>query len=160
MRTEPVASWVVRSVATVATLTLALSCSPPPPSVVVGPTPTLVPTGPHGSSLRPALALEFFPSGTPCRLAGLPPTLTFVIDADADDPVVAVSPNNRTYHVRWEEGFRSGPAGDPVVLDPEGVVVARNGEVMTNPADGSPELHGHLVCSGSETVYVFLRAAS
>jgi hypothetical protein len=67
------------------------------------------------------------------------------------DPVVAIAPGGRAFHIFWAEGFRGGTIDDPVVRDPEGRIVAREGEVVADLAEG---IHRHMVCSGSDSLYV------
>jgi hypothetical protein len=99
----------------------------------------------------PTLRLSFAPSDSGCPLAGLPAQITFRIDPAALDQVVAVSPDGRVLHIFWSQGFQGGTFDDPVVRDPSGQVVARNGEVVIDPARG---IHGYTVCSGSDSLYV------
>lgn len=84
-----------------------------------------------------------------CPAAALPLPLTFQIDAAADEDVVAVATDGRRYHVWWSAGFVGGTATDPVVRDPAGQVVARDGEVLRVPT-----LQGYPVCATGESIYV------
>ncbi len=86
-----------------------------------------------------------------CPGAAVPLPLTFRIDSAADEDVIAVTVNGTRYHVWWSPGFRGGPITDPVVLDPTGQIVARDGEVLR-----VPNLHGHLVCATGDSIYVLL----
>ncbi len=57
------------------------------------------------------------------------------------------------YRVYWPEGFRGGTWDVPVVHDPHGLVVVRDGEVLEIPVDGRfPNLRGYSVCSGADQV--------
>jgi hypothetical protein len=109
-------------------------------------------------SPAPALAvrLRYMPDPPFCLLAGIPPGIVLRINPAADEQIVAIDVRGREYHVWWQRGFRSGLAGDPVVLDPGGGVVARDGDPLTYPAVGSPNLHGYEICAGNESVYVLL----
>jgi hypothetical protein len=98
----------------------------------------------------PTLRLSFAPADSGCPLAGLPRSFVFRIDPNALDQVVAIAPGF-VYHLFWWQGFRGGTLDDPVVRDPNGQVVARNGERVTNPEQG---LHGYTICSGSGSLYV------
>ncbi len=86
-----------------------------------------------------------------CPGAAVPLPLTFRIDSAADEDVIAVTANGTRYHVWWSEGFRGGPATDPVVRDPSGQVVAKDGEVLRGYT-----LHGHAVCATGDSIYVLL----
>ena len=88
-----------------------------------------------------------------CLLAALPRVVTIKIDPTADEQVVAIAPDGQQYHMWWSGGFVGGRADDRVVLSPDGAVVAHDGQVLT---DGAPTLRGHTVCSGSNSLWVFL----
>jgi hypothetical protein len=60
----------------------------------------------------------------------------------------------------WSRGFVGGSAEDRVVLDPDGAVVAHDGQVLTDTPDGAPTLRGHTVCAGSNSLFVFLTGPS
>jgi hypothetical protein len=90
--------------------------------------------------------------GGDCPLAGVPRRLTFRIDAVAPEQVVALDETATQYRVWWPEGFRGGSSDDPVVRDPRGLVVARDGEVLLRAGDDFPNLHGYSVCSGGDKV--------
>ena len=90
--------------------------------------------------------------GGDCPLAGIPRRLTFRIDAVAPEQVLAVDETATSYRVWWPEGFRGGTSADPVVRDPRGLVVARDGEVLIRADGGFPNLHGYSVCSGGDKV--------
>ncbi len=81
--------------------------------------------------------------------------LTFRIDSAADEDVVAVTMNGTQYHVWWSEGFRGGTTSDPVVRDPTGQIVARDGEVIRDYV-----LHGYDVCATGDSIYVLLAGPS
>ena len=95
-----------------------------------------------------------------CMLAATPRLVTIRIDPTAAEQVVAIEPNGAQYHMWWSRGFVGGRAEDRVVLDPNGAVVAFDGQVLTNPPDGFPELRGHTVCAGSGSLWVFLAGPS
>jgi hypothetical protein len=112
-----------------------VGCASPSPS----PSPT-------GASIQLRFTAD---EACPGAAAQLP--LTFRIDPTADEDVVAVTANGTRYHVWWSEGFRGGTATDPVVRDPNGQVVARDGEVLRGYT-----LHGHSVCATGDSIYVLL----
>ena len=96
--------------------------------------------------------------GKVCRLAALPPgPVTFRIDPSAPpaEQVVAVDVRGRSERVIWAEGFTGGTLDDPVVRDPAGAVVARDGEQFLLTPDDD-RLHGYQVCAGSGNLYVLL----
>jgi N-acetylneuraminic acid mutarotase len=119
------------------------------------PTATLEPS--PGSTPAPSLFLRTF-DGISCPQAGLPRgPVTFRIDpaAAGPDQVVAVDANGEPHDVIWAVEFRGGTLADPVVRDPAGEIVARDGEpFLVTPDDD--RLHGYLVCSGSNNLYVLL----
>lgn len=86
-----------------------------------------------------------------CPGAGVPFPLRFQIDPRADEQVVAVARDGRRYLVWWAPGFEAGDVSDPVVRDPDGVVVAQDGEFLEGPL-----LHGHTVCATSDSIYILL----
>jgi hypothetical protein len=65
---------------------------------------------------------------------------------------VAVDETSMQYRVWWPDGFRGGSSDDPVVRDPRGLIVARDGEGLIRAGDDFPNLHGYSVCSGGDTV--------
>lgn len=101
-----------------------------------------------------AIQLKYMADDELCPLASVP-DVTFRINPIAMEQVTAVDPVGRRWQVLWAPGFQGGPAGDPVVRDPAGQIVLRDGEGLTIPATGQPTLHGHPVCAGRE-IYVFL----
>jgi hypothetical protein len=110
-------------------------------SSVVVPSPTVLP-----------IRILLFDGGS-CPLAGFSsPRMTFRIDPTASNQVVALDAEGGQIRVWWPEGLRGGTSEDPVVRDPRGLVVARDGEVLTVPADDFPNLHGYSVCSGGDGV--------
>ena len=117
--------------------------------IACAPSPSSAPAATPTATLR----LSFAPGDSGCALVGLPSEVTFRIDPTALDQVVAIAPSGRAYHIFWSQGFQGGTLDDPVVRDPNGRVVARDGEVVVNPAQG---IHGYTVCSGSDSLYVLL----
>ncbi len=86
-------------------------------------------------------------------------TATFRIDPAAADPVTAVTDQGASLQTFWAPGFEGGSTGDPVVRDPDGQVVATDGEVLTIPVGAFPTLHGHWVCPSEDALNVFLPGA-
>ncbi|MEK6721673.1 MAG: hypothetical protein AABZ33_13550 [Chloroflexota bacterium] len=105
---------------------------------------------PSPSPTQAAIQLRFTADEF-CPLAAAQLPLTFRIDSAADEDVVAVTANGTEYHVWWSEGFRGGTTSDPVVRDPTGRVVARDGEVLRGYT-----LHGYSVCATGDSIYVLL----
>ncbi len=91
-------------------------------------------------------------------LAGFPRRLTFRIDPTATDQVMAVDETGMRHEVWWPPGFQGGTSNDPVVRDPRGLVVARDGEALAIPEDGFPVLHGYSVCAGNGGIWVTLHS--
>ena len=105
-------------------------------------------------SPAPTFAILYAPSAEPCMLAGSF-NVTFRIDPDAAEPVTVVSDRGVPWHVHWAQGFVAGTAEDPVVLDPLGRVVARDGWRLVAPFEGFPKLPGGWpVCFGDGSIWV------
>ena len=73
------------------------------------------------------------------------------IDPLAQEEVVAIARDGRPYRVWWAPRFEAGYVTDPVVRDPNGEVVARDGDVLEGPL-----LHEHTVCATGDSIYVLL----
>lgn len=86
-----------------------------------------------------------------CPAAALPVPMRFEIDALAQEQVVAIARDGRSYLVWWAPGFEAGTVTDPVVRAPNGEVVARDGEILEGPL-----LHGYTVCATGDSIYVLL----
>jgi hypothetical protein len=87
-----------------------------------------------------------------CPTAALPLPMHFVIDPEARDQITAIADDGRRYQVYWAPGFQAGgTATDPEVRDPDGLVVARDGEVLDDSA-----LHGYTVCATGDSIIVLL----
>jgi hypothetical protein len=87
-----------------------------------------------------------------CPAVALPLPMHVVIDPEATDKVTAIADDGRRYHVYWAPGFQAaGTATYPEVRDPEGVVVARDGEVLDDYT-----LHGYKVCANGDSIFVLL----
>lgn len=78
------------------------------------------------------------------------------IDAFADDQVWAVNDKQGRMNVFWERGFIGGSSAVPIVVDPDGQVVARDGERIDVPEAAWPDLHGHFVCPGLDAIYILV----
>lgn len=97
------------------------------------------------------LTIRTAPDPEACPGAALPVPMRFRIDPLAQEQVVAIARDGRRYHVWWAPGFEAGDIKDPVVRDPNGEVVARDGELLEGPL-----LHGHTVCATGDSIYVLL----
>ena len=105
-----------------------------------------------GCGSEPArLTLRTVQDPEACPGAALPVPMRFRIDPLAEEQIVAVANDGRTYHVWWAPGFQPGFVTDPVVRDPNGAVVARDGELLEGPL-----LHGHTVCATGDSIFVLL----
>lgn len=75
--------------------------------------------------------------------------------------MTAVTDAGATLNTYWSPGFSLGLATDAVadwvVRDPNGQVVAGQGETLDIPAGARPRLHGYLVCATADALYVLLR---
>ncbi len=72
------------------------------------------------------------------------------------EQVSAVTDSGVTLKTFWSAGFVGGPLDDPSVLDHEGRVVARDGEVVTIPEGAWPRLNGYFVCPSPDALYILL----
>jgi hypothetical protein len=101
--------------------------------------------------------LNVAPANLGCDAMGVPyRSLTIRIDPAAADQVTALTDDNAPLKTFWSAGFVGGPLDDPVVLDPDGNVVARDGEVVVIPDGQWPRLHGFFVCPSPDAIYVLL----
>lgn len=107
-------------------------------------------TGVPGSASGPGFAIRTAPDPKACPGAAVPNPLTFRIDPSAAEPVTAVAADGRSFVVYWAPGFVPD-ATSAAVVDPKGMIVARDGERLTGPL-----LHGHTVCATSTAVFVLL----
>lgn len=135
-----------------------LSTSPQPtsapPHPTVGATSSEATDSSQPPFSRPAVVLRSNPPDLGCD--AVPPpysSITFHIDAKADEQVYATSDTGVTLRTYWAPGFTASEAG---VEDTGGSIVARDGDVLAMPVRGWPRLGGHFVCPGPSAVYVFL----
>jgi hypothetical protein len=99
------------------------------------------------------LTLRTF-DGKGCPLAGAE-DVTFRIEPGEAEPVMVVADDGMAMHVQWPPGFVAGTADDPVVRDPTGHIVARDGQRLVAPAKGAPKLPGGWpVCFGGGSIWV------
>lgn len=106
----------------------------------------------------PTIHLQVAADPTYCPLAALPPgPLTFNVDPAAAgvDQVKVLDASGEPHSVFWAEGFTGGALDNPVIKDPDGEIVARDGEVLESEIGGT-RLHGYPVCAGSNAIYVLL----
>jgi hypothetical protein len=64
---------------------------------------------------------------------------------------VAIGPDGGVFDVYWAPGFAGGDVSNPVVRDPNGAVVARDGEVVEGPL-----LHGYTICATGYSLKILL----
>jgi hypothetical protein len=87
--------------------------------------------------------------------------VTFHVDPGAADPVTAATDTGATLKTYWSPGFTltsvQDAASAPVVQDPNGQVVAHEGEELAIPEATLPRLHGYFVCPSTDAVYVLLQ---
>jgi hypothetical protein len=89
-----------------------------------------------------------------CPLAG-GEDVTFRIEPFEAEPIVLVTRRGDVLRVMWPPGFVAGTPDDPVVRDPTGRIVARDGQRVAKPAAGFPELPGGWpICFGGDTIWV------
>jgi hypothetical protein len=123
------------------------------PSAATPAAPSVTASG--GFALRPA------PEGLGCDAMGVAyRSVTFKIDPAAADAVTAVTDQGGSLRTFWSVGFVGGSSGDAVVRDPDGQVVATDGEVLAVPEGAWPRLHGYFVCPSPDALYVLLQDPS
>jgi hypothetical protein len=107
------------------------------------------------SASASAIALRLAPADLGCdAMQAAYQGVTFRIDPTAAEQVTAVTNLGGRLLTYWAAGFRGGTAADPVVWDPAGNVVARDGEQLAIPVGAWPRLHGHFVCPSTDALYV------
>lgn len=108
------------------------------------------------------IALNRAPADLGCDSIGWPEDvppfagLRFRIDPAAADHVTAESDTGVELEVEWVPGFEGGAADERVVLDPDGQVVLRDGEVIELLPAANAELHGYPLCLTPTTLSVML----
>jgi hypothetical protein len=108
---------------------------------------------PDPSNPAATFAQLSYPGGE-CPLVGAA-DVTFRIEPYAGEPVMAVQDDGMALRVRWPQDFAAGTYDDPVVRDPAGRVVARDGQRLIAPAQGFPHLPGGwAVCFGGGAIWV------
>lgn len=83
--------------------------------------------------------------------------VTFRIDESAEDPVTALTDGGVSLRTFWSAGFVGATDDGPVVMDPSGQVVARDGEELSIPEGARPRLHGYFVCPSQDAIYILLQ---
>ena len=81
-------------------------------------------------------------------------TMTFRIDPAAAEQVSAMTDTGVSLITNWPAGFKAGTAGERVVRDVAGMVVATDGETFK----AGEQLHGYYVCLAPTKLYVMLAA--
>lgn len=101
------------------------------------------------------ITLRVAPADLGCDAIAAPyRSITFRIDATAPEQVVALTNTGASLSTFWSAGFVGGSSADPVVRDPSGSVVARDGEVLPIPEAARPRLAGYFICPSSNALYV------
>jgi hypothetical protein len=116
------------------------------------------PTASAGSSPTAgpgALVLDRVPDATACDAIGVDYTsVTFHIDLTATPQVWAVADTGPSLLVRWASAFAAGTGTEPTVIDGSGAVVLEDGDTLDLLEAGWPDLHGHMVCPGPNSLTV------
>jgi hypothetical protein len=86
--------------------------------------------------------------------------MTFRIDPNATEQVVAVTDTNVQLLTNWSPGFRQAPSGDAAIVDGSGRVVATDGQVLEKAASAATRLAGYFVCLGPSEIYVLTQDPS
>ena len=102
-----------------------------------------------------ALVLDRVPDGTACDAIGVDYTsVTFHIDLTATPQIWAVADTGTSLLVRWVSAFAAGTGTEPTVVDGSGAVILEDGDTLGLPEAGWPDLHGHMVCPGPNSLTV------
>ena len=116
------------------------------------------PTATPGSSPTAApgaLVLDRVPDATACDAIGVDYTsVTFHIDVSATPQIWAVADTGTLLLVRWASAFDAGTGTEPTVVDGSGAVVLEDGDTLDLPEAAWPDLHGHMVCPGPDSLTV------
>ena len=127
---------------------LALGCSP-------AASPSLSAAAPSAVASAAGIVLERTES-VGCDTIGIDyKSATIKIDPASDPDVWAETEAGKKLAVKWTAGFQPVDAGAPAIRGPKGEEVARDGTVISVPADGSyPELVGYFVCLGPDELNI------
>jgi hypothetical protein len=149
---------------------LLVGCAGSSPSATVTGAPTAAPSTAAPSSAAPsnsapssaapstpAIVLREAPANLGCDTIGIDyQNVTFRIDPAAAEQVSAVTDTGVTLLTYWAAGFEPGTADERLIRDPDGQVVATDGEVLAVPQGAQTRLHGYFVCLAPEALYVLL----
>lgn len=166
VRGDNLATSVLRTVPRAASMMLGVlalvACIPSQPGATAGQsaapaTPSIARSGSDSELSK----LRSPPPGLTCDAMGVPyGSARIQIDGEAADPVTALTDANSSLKTYWSPGFALGLATDAVadwvVRDPNGQVVASQGERLDIPAGAWPRLHGYFVCPTADALYVLL----
>ena len=109
------------------------------------------PAAPSGAMIQ----LNQAPADLGCDTIGVDyREVTFQIDPAETEQVGALADTGMVLRTFWSAGFTGGPAGQNVVLDSAGAVVATDGEVLAIPEGAFPRLHGYFVCPSTDALYI------
>jgi hypothetical protein len=127
---------------------VALGCSP-------AASPSLSAAAPSAVASAAGIVLERTES-VGCDTIGIDyKSATIKIDPASDPDVWAETETGKKLAVKWTAGFEPVDAGAPAIRGPKGEEVARDGTVISVPADGSyPELVGYFVCLAPDALYI------
>ena len=97
------------------------------------------------------IVLHVTPADLGCDSIGIDyRTMTFHIDAAAPEQVSALTDTGVTLTTYWPAGFTAGTAGERVVRDGAGTVVAVDGDVL----QVGQQIHGYGVCLTTSNLHV------
>jgi hypothetical protein len=122
-----------------------------------GNSPGMSPTPDPSAAPGEAFQLNLAPANLGCDAMGVPYRSATIRFAPAGpQQVSAVTDPGAILKTVWSEGFVGGPHDDPSILDPEGRVVARDGEVVIIPVGAWPRLNGYFVCPSPDALFILL----
>jgi hypothetical protein len=144
-----------------AAATPSAATQPSTPAAPSSQSPSTTPSqAPASHSARP-ITLRQTPDNLGCDAIGVDYTrMTFHIDPDATEQVVAVTDTNVQLLTSWPAGFRQAPGGEPAIVDGSGRVVATDGQVLEKAAADATRLAGYFVCLGPSEIYVLMQDPS
>jgi hypothetical protein len=81
-------------------------------------------------------------------------SVRFRLDSSTGEQVVAVTDQGAELQTYWADSFHIDPES-PAIVDPDGVVVVVDAQVLPIPDQDWPRLNGNFVCPTEDALYVF-----
>jgi hypothetical protein len=114
------------------------------------------PASPSTGATAAAIELQRLAPNTGCDTIGVDyRTVAIRIDPASNPQVWAETDTGLRLVIRWSNGFTARGGAEPVILGPDGLVVAANGTNISSPEGRFPELAGYFVCPGTTSIGVY-----